>query len=74
LELSIRFGKTLLLQELDSIESVLMPMLRRDLVHQGPRWVVMIGDKAVDFNEGFRIFLTTRNSAILLPPHTESLL
>ena len=74
LELSIRFGKTLLLQELDSIESVLVPMLRRDLIHQGPRWVIMIGDKSVDYNEGFRLFLTTRNSNITLPPHMVTLL
>ena len=34
----------------------------------------MVGEKAVDFNEGFRLFLTTRNSAIHLPPHTQSLI
>jgi dynein heavy chain 2, cytosolic len=33
----------------------------------------MIGDKAIDFNENFKLFLCTRNSAIHLPPHTESL-
>jgi dynein heavy chain 2 len=33
----------------------------------------MIGEKPVDFNDGFRLFLTTRNSSILLPPHTEAL-
>ena len=33
----------------------------------------MIGDKAIDYNENFKLYLTTRNSAIYLPPHTESL-
>jgi len=40
LELSIRFGKVLIIQEVDGIESLLFPILRKDLVHQGPRWVV----------------------------------
>lgn len=73
LELSVRFGKVLLIQELDSIEGLLAPLLRKDLVHQGPRWVVMIGDKAVDYNENFKLYLSTRNSAIDLPPHSEAL-
>ena len=41
----MRFGKTLLIQELDSIEPILLPILRKDLVRQGPRMVVNIGDK-----------------------------
>ena len=27
----------------------------------GPRYVVQIGDKAIDYNEDFCLFLTTRN-------------
>lgn len=64
LELSVRFGKTLVIQELDSIEPILVPVLKKDLTHQGPRWVVLIGDKQVDYNENFRVFLCTRNSGI----------
>ncbi len=60
LELSVRFGKTLLIQELDLIEPFLFPILRRELVHQGPRWVVMLGDKAVDYNPNFQMYLCTR--------------
>lgn len=33
----------------------------------------MIGEKSVDFNESFVMYLTTRNSSIHLPPHTVSL-
>lgn len=51
LELAVRFGKTLFIQELDQVESILIPILRRDLAKQGPRWVVAIGDKLVDYNE-----------------------
>ena len=40
LELSIRFGKTLVIQEVDGIESMLFPVLKKDLSQQGPRQVV----------------------------------
>lgn len=40
IELAIRFGKTLIVQEVDGIESMLVPILRKDLVQQGPRQVV----------------------------------
>lgn len=33
----------------------------------------MIGEKAVDYNENFKMYLSTRNSSIYLPPHTVSL-
>ena len=40
IELSLRFGKVLVIQEVDGIESMLVPILRRDLMQQGPRQVV----------------------------------
>lgn len=40
LELAIRFGKVLVIQEVDGIESLLFPVLRQDLIQQGPRQVV----------------------------------
>ena len=61
LELSVRFGKTLLVTEVDGVLPLLVPLLRRDLVRQGPRNVVAIGDKAVDYNDNFRLYLITRN-------------
>lgn len=35
LELAVRFGKTLIIQEMDGVEPVLYPLLRKDLVVQG---------------------------------------
>ena len=32
IELAIRFGKVLVIQEVDGIESMLVPILRRDLI------------------------------------------
>ena len=68
LELAVRFGKTLIVQEVDGVEPVLYPLLRKDLASQGPRHVVQIGEKTIDYNPDFRVYLTTRNpSAELLP-------
>ncbi|KAL2914266.1 hypothetical protein HK105_206212 [Polyrhizophydium stewartii] len=68
LELAVRFGKTLIVQEVSSIEAVLMPLLRRDLHKQGPRFIVELGEKAVDYSEDFRLYLVTRRSSFTLPP------
>uniref|UniRef100_A0A3Q1HTI5 Cytoplasmic dynein 2 heavy chain 1 n=1 Tax=Anabas testudineus TaxID=64144 RepID=A0A3Q1HTI5_ANATE len=72
LELAVRFGKTLIIQEMDGVEPVLYPLLRRDLIAQGPRYVVQIGDKVIDYNEEFRLFLATRNPAPFIPPDAVS--
>ncbi len=74
LELSLRFGKTLVIQECDGIEPLLFPVLRKDLIQQGPRQVVQIGDKSVDYNPQFRLYLTTRDSFVEIPPNAQSLI
>ncbi len=68
LELAIRFGKTLIVQEADRIDPVLYPVLRRDLSGAGPYRVVQVGEKQVDFNPSFRLFLTTRNTTPNIAP------
>lgn len=35
LELAVRFGKTLIIREMDRVEPALYPLLRRDLIAQG---------------------------------------
>ena len=73
LELAVRFGKTLIVQEVDGVEPVLYPILRKDLVSQGPRHVVQIGEKIIDYNPDFRIYLTTRNPKPELLPDMEAI-
>lgn len=38
----------------------------------GPRYVVQIGDKVIDYNEDFRLFLATRNPDPFIPPDAVS--
>ena len=72
LELAVRFGKTLVIQEVDGVEPLLYPLVRRDLESQGPRFVVQVGDKVIDYNEDFRLFLTTRDPQPVIPPDIDS--
>jgi dynein heavy chain 2 len=72
-ELSVRFGKTLLILEVDTVEPMLYPLCRKDLVHQGARFTVIVGEKTMDYNEGFRMFLVTRNPKPDIPPDAAGL-
>ena len=66
LELAVRFGKTLIVREVDQIYGVYINLLRQDFICQGGRNQVKIGDKPVEFTNGFRLYLCTRDTSISL--------
>ncbi|KAJ3025524.1 UNVERIFIED_CONTAM: Cytoplasmic dynein 2 heavy chain 1 [Siphonaria sp. JEL0065] len=66
-ELALRFGKTLIIEEVAEIEPILFPILRKDLVKQGPRYMVQLGDKTVDYSENFRLYLVTQRAQFVVP-------
>ncbi|KAA6401027.1 MAG: putative Dynein heavy chain [Streblomastix strix] len=68
LELAVKWGKVLIVQEVDTIEPVLFPILRNELIKQGNRLVVTIGEKLVEVDEKFALFLITRNPQPSLGP------
>ncbi|KAJ3189734.1 Cytoplasmic dynein 2 heavy chain 1 [Gaertneriomyces sp. JEL0708] len=68
LELAVRFGKTLILQEVTHLEPFLYPLLRQEFHRMGPRITVSIGDRVVDYNENFRLFLLTRQPSFTVTP------
>jgi len=74
LELSVRFGKTLVIQECEGVLPMLYPLLRKDLCRQGPRWVINIGDKTMDYSDKFRLFLVTRDPNPDLPSAASAVL
>ena len=51
IELAIRFGRVVIATEVDSIEPVLMNLLRKDFQVQGARKSVQIGDKVLDVSD-----------------------
>ncbi|OMJ92391.1 hypothetical protein SteCoe_4833 [Stentor coeruleus] len=73
-ELGVRFGKVIVVQEIDRLEPMLFPLLRLDLIKQGPRFVVQIGDKQIDYNESFRLYLCTRDSSIEVPSNSRAVI
>ena len=64
LELAVRFGKILLMKEVEKINHLLVNILRKDFIGIGGRKMVYIGDKLVDYNESFKLYLVTRYSEI----------
>lgn len=74
LELAVRFGKWLVVQDVDGVEPLLVPLLRRELVQNGGGWTVALGDKMVDYHSQFRLFLVSRDSTLVLQPNVAPLL
>jgi dynein heavy chain 2 len=73
LEICIRFGKTLIVNEVDEVESLYFNILRKDLKKQGPRLMVSIGDKTVDWSDNFQLIFMSRNHSIKLEPNAAAL-
>eukprot|EP01002_Notosolenus_urceolatus_P000792 NODE_11_length_4205_cov_28.405919_g8_i0.p1 GENE.NODE_11_length_4205_cov_28.405919_g8_i0~~NODE_11_length_4205_cov_28.405919_g8_i0.p1 ORF type:complete len:1357 (-),score=575.01 NODE_11_length_4205_cov_28.405919_g8_i0:133-3657(-) len=73
LELAVRFGKTLVVSEVDRVAPILYPMVRRDLMTEGPKKIVQVGEKRVDWKDSFKLFLLTRDPTLKLPPDARSL-
>lgn len=65
-ELAVRFGKILLVHGMDTVEPTLISLLRKDFLNQGPRQLVQIGEKAVDYNNDFRLYLCSKNNSLQL--------
>ena len=57
----MRFGKTLVVEEADSIEPFMHPLLTGDMQGQGSGNTVRIGDRLVDYNKDFRLMLVSRS-------------
>lgn len=69
IELAIRFGKTIIIEDVVEFDAALLPILRKDLSSQGPRQVISFGGKQIDFNPDFRIFICTRDAKVAVRPN-----
>ena len=63
-ELAIRFGKTLVINDVDTIEPFLVPLLRNEKFKRGPTNVIKLGEKVIEIHEKFKLYLVTRDSSI----------
>lgn len=61
LETSITFGLTVLLQDIsEEIDASLEPVLSKAIISTGGRKVIKLGEKDVDYNDNFNLYITTR--------------
>lgn len=68
LESSLRFGNPLLVQDVESYDPILNPVLNREVRKTGGRVLITIGDQDIDLSPSFCIFLSTRDPTVEFPP------
>ena len=62
LELAIRYGSPFLFQDVDDyIDPLINDILAKDITRSGPSMSVIVGDKIIDYDPNFRLYLTTKN-------------
>lgn len=65
---AVRFGTTLLVENVEQIDPILNPILNKELQRTGGRTLVRIGTEEVDYSPKFKIILSTKNPAVQLTP------
>jgi dynein heavy chain 1, cytosolic len=65
---AVRFGTSLLVENVEAIDPVLNPVLNREIQRTGGRSLIRIGTEDVDYSPKFFIILTTKNPAVHLTP------
>lgn len=61
LESCLRFGNPILVNDAESYDPILNPVLNREVRRSGGRVLITIGDQDIDLSPSFRIFLATRD-------------
>lgn len=65
---AVRFGTVLLVENVETIDPILNPILNKEIQRTGGRSLVRIGTEEIDYSPNFRIILSTKNPAIRLTP------
>ena len=68
LETCLRFGQPILIQDVEKIEPILNSVLNKEIMRTGGRTLIRVGDKEIDYNSNFRLFMITRNSNAVFTP------
>ncbi|VDN96525.1 unnamed protein product [Rodentolepis nana] len=68
LESSLRFGTPLLVQDVESYDPILNPVLNREVRRTGGRTLITLGDQDIDLSPTFTIFLSTRDPSVDFAP------
>jgi len=65
---AVRFGTTLLIENVETIDPVLNPILNKEIQKTGGRSLVRIGTEDVDYSPKFNVILSTKDPAAKLTP------
>ena len=68
LESALRFGNPILVQDAESYDPILNPVLNRELKKTGGRVLVTIGDQDIDLSPAFTMVLSTRDPSVQFSP------
>ncbi|TRY53342.1 Dynein heavy chain [Cryptosporidium tyzzeri] len=73
LESSLRFGSSLLIQDVgSSLDPLIYNVLNQEIHLHGGRSLITVGDSEVDFSPHFRVYLTTQDPTIQYGPDLTS--
>ena len=65
---AIRFGNPILVQDVETLDPVLNPILNKEFQKTGGRTLIRVGTEEIDFSPKFVIYLTTRNPLAQFSP------
>eukprot|EP00731_Ephydatia_muelleri_P024350 Em0016g621a len=68
LESALRFGNPLFVQDVESYDPILNPVLNREVRRTGGRVLITLGDQDIDLSPSFVIFLATRDPSVEFAP------
>jgi len=72
-EVCLDNGKSVLIENiLESIDAVLQPVIARNTIKRGKSRVIKLGDKEINFNPSFKLFLQTKLSNPHYPPEIQA--
>ena len=66
LESALRFGNPLLIQDVESYDPIMNPVLNRELRRTGGRVLISLGDQDIDLSPSFTVFMSTRDPTVRL--------
>ena len=61
LESALRFGNYILIQDAEAFDSIINPILNREIRKSGGRQLCRLGTKEIDVSPNFKLFLMTKN-------------
>jgi dynein heavy chain 1 len=64
----IRFGTPLIVQDVESIDPILNPVLNREFQRTGGRTIIRLGNEDIDYSPQFVMLMVTRNPAAVFAP------